>query len=117
MRRKLNFFLFLRRNYRTKKEALTEVKKQRVLFFLAGNCFKIREGNFFSLQTRKVLAKFLDRGLVALVVDTLVNSAIYIFVVLVPLVILGFILRFVFSRLSRGKRDKIVKERLLETEE
>ncbi len=52
-----------------------------------------------------------------MVIDTLFNSAIYIFVVLVPLVILGLILRFVFSRLSRKKRDKIVKERLLETEE
>jgi len=52
-----------------------------------------------------------------LVIDTLVNSAVYIFVVLVPLVILGFILRAVIIRLSKRKKDKIVKERLREIEE
>ncbi len=52
-----------------------------------------------------------------MVMDILINSALYIFVVIIPLGILVLVLRAVFGYFSRRKRQKRVQERLREARE
>ncbi len=52
-----------------------------------------------------------------MVVDILINSALYIILVIIPLGVLLFIFKAIFSRISRRKRARIVRERLKEIRE